>query len=59
MRRTGVLRLAFLVFVAIALLGAIGYMLVLAAGDRQLAEIFEGPGPRNDIAEDSYGVLRG
>lgn len=50
------LRLAFYVLVALALLGTLGYLIALAAGDRQLAEVISVPGAEDGVV-DRYEAL--
>ena len=57
MRGRDLWRIALLGLVALALLGTLGYLIALAAGDRQLAEIISVPGPSTDAALDRYEVL--
>ena len=49
--------LAVFALVALVLLGTLGYLIALAAGDRQLAEIITVPGPATDAAIDQWNAL--
>src|SRR3712207_1204289 len=50
-------RLVLLGLVALALLGTLGYLIALAAGDRDLAEIIDVPGGFQDKVSDQHAAL--
>ena len=56
MRGKDLWRIALLGLAALALLGTLGYLIALAAGDRQLAEIIEIPNAEDGVI-DRYSIL--